>query len=192
MLEVKDNPIAENVYSNFKYFSNEYLAEGFKINVSHFGVFSQDLVNSLVEGNETLMTSLGDFKQAKKRMFSILIEGLQNVRKHAAKDLFERQIAFLLIAKNELIYKVNFGNIILNKDVELIRNKIDYINSLSNENLKIYYLKELSENVFSEKNGAGLGFIIMKMKSDNLLNYKVDTIDSNYSFLSLEVLINKV
>jgi hypothetical protein len=155
-------------------------------------VFSQDLVNSLVEGNELLMTSQGEQKQVRKRVFSILIEGLQNIRKHAEKDDLERQLAYLIIGKNDTSYKITFGNIIIDSESTEILNQILLINSLSPEDLREFYIKELSENVLSKKGGAGLGFIIMRMKSNSELKFTINKLNDQFSFLSVEINLLKV
>ena len=172
---------------NYQNCKSYYLTEKYKLTIEYFGVFSQDLVNSLVEGNELLMTSQGELKQLRKRVFSILIEGLQNIRKHAEKDDLERQVAFLIIGKNDISYRITFGNIILESEAKDITNQISHINSLSLSDLKSFYIKELSENVFSKKGGAGLGFIIMRMKSNSDLKFIVKKVNEEYSFLSVEI-----
>src|SRR5680860_576854 len=63
--------------------------------LSHFGEFSQDLVNSLSEGLEQIMRTNNVKKTIVKRMFSIMIEGLQNIRIHGAKDERGRQLGHL-------------------------------------------------------------------------------------------------
>lgn len=186
-MDTKSSLIAEDVLVNYQNCKSYYLTEKYKLTIEHFGVFSQDLVNSLVEGNELLMTSQGELKQFRKRVFSILIEGLQNIRKHAEKDDLERQVAFLIIGKNDISYRITFGNIILESEAKDITNQISHINSLSLSDLKSFYIKELSENVFSKKGGAGLGFIIMRMKSNSDLKFIVKKVNEEYSFLSVEI-----
>jgi hypothetical protein len=160
--------------------------------VSHCGTFSQDLINSLVEGNEGLMNSVGDKKILIKRVFSILIEGLQNIRVHGELDELQKQLGFVLIAKNKESYKINFGNIIKSIKSQGIIDQIEHLNSLSSPNLKMYHTKVLTEEMFSEKGGAGLGFITMKMKSNNPLNYSIHTLSDQQSFFSVEVLLSRL
>jgi hypothetical protein len=192
MLDTKNSLIAESVLVNYQEYKLYYSDEKYKITIEHFGIFSQDLVNSLVEGNEQLMISQGETKQLRKRIFSILIEGLQNIRKHAEKDDLERQIAFIIIGKNEISFKVTFGNIIFQSECSDIISHIQYINTLSQQELKKFYIKELSENVFSKKGGAGLGFIIMRMKSNSELKFNVKKVNLDYALLSVEINLSKV
>ena len=191
-MDTKNSIIAESVLVKYHDCHSRYLTQKYKVTIEHFGVFSQDLVNSLVEGNELLMTSYGEQKQLRKRVFSILIEGLQNIRKHAEKDDLERQLAYLIIGKNDTSYKITFGNIIIDSESTEILNQILLINSLSPEDLRAFYLKELSENVLSKKGGAGLGFIIMRMKSNSELKFTINKLNDEFAFLSVEINLLKV
>ncbi len=192
-MEIKENLIADQIQQFFMNCMERYVSvEKRVILISHCGVFSQDLINSLVEGNEELMSSVGDKKILIKRVFSILIEGLQNIRAHGEKDENGKQIAFVLIAKEKDTYKLNLGNIINSIDVHTIVSHIDNLNSLSPSNLKMLYTKVLTEDMFSEKGGAGLGFITMKMKSNNQLNYSITTLSESQSLFSVEVILDRI
>ena len=91
-----------------------------KILVSHYGTFSQDLVGSLSNSVEELLVSIGDKKIVIKRMFSILLEGLQNIRVHGGFDFDGRQLGFLLIGSKTENYKVIMGNIVHVEEVEKV------------------------------------------------------------------------
>ena len=54
------------------------------------------------------------------------------------------------------------------------------------------YTKVLTEDMFSEKGGAGLGFITMKMKSNNQLNYSITTLSESQSLFSVEVILDRI
>ena len=112
--------------------------------VSHFGVFSQNLVSSLTEEIENLIVSIGDKRIVIKRMFSILIEGLQNLRIHGELDSQGVQSAFLILSNDENQYKLVLSNIIKSEDVPTISKYIDQINTYSREELKAKYISVLS------------------------------------------------
>jgi hypothetical protein len=162
-----------------------------KIIVSHFGEFSQDLVNSITNGVEETMLSMGDKKGTVKKMFSILVEGLQNIRLHGVRDEMDNQSSFVIIAQDEKEYLVSFGNLIHNYAWEGIEEKIKEINSYSEEEVKNLYMEVLTNGLISSKGGAGLGFITMSMKSKNKLNYRVDKINDDLSCFYVEVKIDR-
>jgi hypothetical protein len=159
--------------------------------VAHFGEFSQDLVNSITNSVEESMLETGDKKSTIKRMFSILVEGLQNIRLHGEKDVAGNQTSFLIIAKDEEFYYVTLANLIHNRNREKIENRIIEVNKKSEEEVKNLYMEVLTNGIISNKGGAGLGFITMSMKSKNPLGYKIEEIDETLSCFSLNVSINR-
>lgn len=162
-----------------------------RVIVSHFGDFSQDLVNSLSSSIEELMIESGDKKGVVKRMFSILVEGLQNIRIHGEKDPNNKQISFLIVLQNETFYKVTFANLVKTQQVADISERIEHLNQMPPEAIKAEYMEVLSNGIISNKGGAGLGFITMVLKSKNQLNYKVEKVSEALSFLSIELTIDR-
>jgi hypothetical protein len=192
-MKIKESVIESRIKHYFKEDLNLFKSnENNAIVISHCGVFSQDLVNSLVDGNEELMRSSGDKKVLIKRVFSILIEGLQNIRIHGKEDELNNKIGFLIVSKDISRYKIVFGNLVNSNAIQSISSQIDDLNHLNSEGVKFLYNKVLTEGVFSEKGGAGLGFITLKMKSNNELKYRFSPINSLLSFFSIEVTINRL
>lgn len=191
MIESLHSAIATDAKAIFKSRKEQLSKEGFSVAVSHFGVFSQDLINSLSSGVEDLLISSGDKKHIVKRMFSILIEGLQNVRIHGEKDQYDKQIGFLQIAKCDQFYKVIFGNILSANDKEALTHYLNNINEMSEAELKEMYLDVLSMGYLSQKGGAGLGFITMKLKSANKMKFDIESISDNKFFFCIEVKLER-
>lgn len=160
--------------------------------VSHFGVFSQNLVSSLSEGIENLIVSIGDKRMIVKRMFSILIEGLQNLRLHGELDSQGVQSGFLILANNESQYKLTLANIIKNEDVETISQYIWTINNYSKEELKDKYSSVLSNEFLSEKGGAGLGLITTRIKSGNVLDFDILALSEEQSLFVLKISLDRL
>lgn len=159
--------------------------------VSHFGVLTQDLINSLSVGVEDMMASLGDKKHIIKRMFSILIEGLQNIRIHGGTNEVGEQIAFLLISKTSEAYRILLGNIVEEEDRASIKSYLGNINSHDERELKSLFLRVLKDGYLSKKGGAGLGIITMRMKSSNELAYRLYDLSNGKSFLAVQVELNR-
>ncbi|MCJ8289425.1 MAG: hypothetical protein HRT58_07145 [Crocinitomicaceae bacterium] len=160
--------------------------------VSHFGAFSQSLVSSLSEGIENLLVSIGDKRMVIKRMFSILIEGLQNLRLHGELDSQGVQSGFLVLSNDEKQYKLILANIIKTEDTQLISNYVDSINSYSKEELKKSYTSILSNEFLSPKGGAGLGLITTRIKSGNLLEFELLNLDGGQSLFVLKISIDRL
>jgi len=165
--------------------------DGWKILLCHCGTFSQDLISSLSTNTEELLTSAGDKKTVVKRAFSILIEGLQNIRLHGEYDDLKRQLGFVVVSGNKEDYKIILANIIDVKDVEKIEKYIDKINSCSEEKLKELYLSVLTNEFLSQKGGAGLGFITTRKKAGNPLNYSFYPLTNGKTLFKFEVILKR-
>ena len=188
MIEDIQNKVSEEIRLNFNRYMDLFATEDPRtVVVSPIGAFSQDLVNCLAASVEELMVTSGDGKIAVKRVFGILIEGLQNIRLHGAKDEHGRQMAYLLLARNQDDYKIVFGNLVAAEEVSNLTDYLDSINEMDGLELKDKYMEILSNGYLSQRNGSGVGFLTMRMKSGNPLYYTIDPISEAINFLTVEV-----
>jgi hypothetical protein len=187
-----ENTVVIGCNNQFLNKSKSYLEmDGSRIVVSHFGEFSQDLVNSITTRVEETMQNAGEKKGIVKRMFSLLVEGLQNIRIHGEKDNDGQQISYLIIANTEDAYHVSIANLVKNSAVEGIKERIENLNALELPEIKALYMEVLTNGIISQKGGAGLGFITMAMKSKNKLGYQIEELSSELSFFSLDMIAHK-
>lgn len=180
--------IRANLEDIYRHLHNEMSSkEGAVVVLSHFGEFSQDLVNSLSEGLEQIMTTNNVKKPIIKRMFSIMIEGLQNIRIHGAKDTQGKQLGHVIVLDEGDYYTISFGNLIDNKKKGFISEHLDKLNSMDKAEVKEYYMKVLGNGLLSEKGGAGLGFITMCLKSKSELHYKFHGCQDDFSYFEVSM-----
>lgn len=167
------------------------LIDGGTVIVHHFSEFTQDFISGITETIEEILVSNGDDQKVIRRMYTILVEGLQNIRAHAEKDEGGYRAAFLFMVKTKYSYIIKMGNLIQKNDEDLIHEYIGDINNMVEGNLRKLYVEILSSSVFTRKGGAGLGFLIMRMKSGQPLNYNIIELSNGQSFFSVEVRIER-
>lgn len=190
---MRRNTIVEKCNAQFqKIFGDLNIQADGKIIVSHFGEFSQALLNSLSTSIEDMMLDSGDKNTAVKRMFSILVEGLQNIRIHGERDKDGNQVSFLIVLKNEDDYKVTFGNLVNLKNQHKLTKRIDELNKLSADEIKRLYIETLSNGIMSTKGGAGLGFITMALKSNHGISYESVQVSDDLVFFTQAIRIDRV
>ncbi|MCH2235004.1 MAG: SiaB family protein kinase [Crocinitomicaceae bacterium] len=187
------NSVVEKCNARYQKIFGDYNinADG-KILVSHFGEFSQDLVNSLTSNIEEMMLEAGDKKGVVKRMFSVLVEGLQNIRIHGEKDDNGQQVSFLIVLRDEESYKITFGNLVKTENIQGILDRIDRLNGMETPEVKELYMETLSNGIMSNKGGAGLGFITMSLKSKNRIDYINEDVSDDLVFLSQIIMIDRI
>jgi hypothetical protein len=183
--------IAQKCNDRYNEVASAYAGDGSQLFTSHFGEFSQELVNSLSSTVEESMFEAGDKKGAVKRMFSVLVEGLQNIRIHGEKDPKGNQNAFVAIGQMPHHYKVTIGNLVPASSERFLREKIDFINQHDEAGVKSLYMEVLTNGVISSKGGAGLGFITMAMKSKNKLGYHIQPVTPELSFFTVEMTLDR-
>ena len=193
MIETTNSAISIEVKKHFLSLLEKFSSDNKKsVMVNHFGEFSQDLINSIASSVEEQMIHAGDQKKVVKRVFSILIEGLQNIRLHSERGEDGKQQAYLMLIKNPTFYKIGFGNLIQQEDIQIIEEYLARINSMDQIELKTLYTSILTNGYISKKGGAGLGFLTMRMKSENPLSYQLLKFSNGLAFFSVEVQINRV
>lgn len=158
------------------------------------GEFTQDIVKSVLSMAEKNLDYVGDELTVKKKVFNIAVECLQNICKHADKASAnnEEKSAIFMIAKSEGHYSVVSGNAIDNDTIDVLKSKIELINSLDKEGLKNLYKEMLQSAVLSDKGGAGLGFVDIARKSGNKLECHFEPVDLNTSFFCFSTQIKRV
>ncbi len=147
------------------------------------GGFSQGITESILTLAETNFDE-SEGTTIRRRVYFIMVEGLQNITRHqdktANKDVDKKSI-FVVQNRNQRYY-ITTGNIIKNKHIDSLRNKLNKINQLDKKELKKYYKETLYSGDLSDKGGAGLGLIEMARKSGNKLHYRFKKVNEEVSF----------
>lgn len=192
MPELNNSEIVTSVIrSCYQDQSDRLVSNNQTVLVSHFGAFSQNLVATLSETVENLMVSTGDQRIVVKRMFSILIEGLQNLRIHGELDESGQQTGFLILSCDASKYQLRLANIVRRENSEALANYTNTINQYSAEELKEVYSSVLSNEFISNKGGAGLGLILTRIKSGNPLNFEMVDLDEEKQLFALEITLDR-
>ena len=163
-----------------------------KILVAYDGVINGKTIDKLEKEIEKKFEEINLINSIRKKVFLVSIEILQNQFHHGAKDDVGCQHNFfILFLENNSKIKIRCANLILNIELDNLKKKLDFLNSIVDfEILKKYYLKKLEENELTQKGGAGLGFLITRKKMNSAIDYEIITINDNYSLFTFETSIN--
>ena len=130
-----------------------------------------------------------------KKLLTLMIEILENVLKYS--DHFEGFVmdhpdyhpefelnldadGFILISRNP----------VRDKDKKDITRRIDRINTSDEDGLKKIYRDTITNGIFTEKGGAGLGFIEMAKITTHSIEYSFKTLDKGFSYFEITLHIN--
>ncbi len=166
------------------------------IMLSFKGDITTDLLTSILQIVENKLDRFGESPKVKKRMFSILVECLQNLYHHIdspprSMGSGDQPSVIIMIAKNVTGYSVITGNFILNDSADWLKQKLEEINAMSSEDIKELYKSVLADGKLSEKGGGGLGMIDIARKSGEKLEFGFIPFGESRSFFSLNVKVKQ-
>ncbi len=151
----------------------------FSIVFHYCGQLDRDFIAVLATRLEDDILKYGDKKAVVKRLFSILIEGVQNVLLHGDLSVEGEQKVFLIIAKNPTNYRIVMGNYLQKEKKSYIINYIGNLNSHDEAELHKLYLQYLKEGMLNPGSHSGLGLISMRMKSNKPIEYSLYNLAEN-------------
>jgi hypothetical protein len=159
------------------------------------GKVNKEVLLDILPIIEGILDSLGVNLQKKRKIVNIAIEVLQNLQLHAfpiGENAYDLEPMFL-VAKNENNIAITIGNLIHNSEQDILKDKLNKINSLNDEEIKFLYGVIMKQTVvkFSTKGGAGLGLIDMKKKSGNPLTFSFQKVDDSVSYFSLKISVSE-
>ncbi len=135
------------------------------------------------------------YTNARKKLFKIFIELSQNVSNysedyHMVNNVQRIGIGELTLREHKGMYSFTTKNQVKKSDANILAERCEIVNA--SDQLRLRELKrEQRLNSPGEKFGARIGLIQAVMLSKNKLDYKIESIDNNYSYFSLTVKIDK-
>jgi translation initiation factor 2 beta subunit (eIF-2beta)/eIF-5 len=176
---------------------NEYYSRlnGGDVLMAFKGSISSELISNVLEVVESRMDEYREGSKIRKKVYNVLVESLQNLYHHIEvlpeemQKEFDDKFGILVVSRQDARYKISTGNFIGQDKVDVLRNKIDKINSMSRDELKDMYKFILNHQRLSEKGGGGLGLVDIARKTGNQLDYTFEKFDDAYYFFNLDVFI---
>jgi hypothetical protein len=176
---------------------NEYFTELHtgEVLLSCKGSITSDVISNILADVEKYFDNNNpEETKARKKIYNVLVESLQNLFHHNI-DLPEefhvdKKFIVVVITKNEGEYRIINGNYITASKIKFLSEKIDKINSLTQEELKEMYKFILNHQKLSAKGGGGLGLIDIARKTGKKMEYKFHQVSEEYYFYSLNIFIS--
>lgn len=179
----KKNNLAFNLFESIQGSTMEY---------TYRGSFTTKITDTILSLTESNLQNDNVEKKIRKRVFFIIVEGLQNVTRHQSSDESDELAGYpglFVVQYKPDGYYITTGNLIKTSHQNTIKEQIDKINDLDKNQLKKYSLEVLDEGEYSDKGGAGLGLIEIARKSGCKLIYDFESINEDFSFFYLHTKI---
>ncbi len=157
------------------------------------GHISPDVGKEVLSFTETKLSEEDVESNIRKRVFSILVEILENVAKYStgreSEEKFGMPVA--MIKMEDKVFSLTTGNLILNEDVDHLKEKLDTINRYDKIGLKELFRQSLSGQTISTDSTGNMGLIDMARKSGSKLVYQFEKINDKYSYYTLTVKVEE-
>lgn len=164
--------------------------------LDYSGLLSYDKISDILNQLKIKTRSYNFDLAVYKKLLSASIEILENIYKYHEyfEDRIEENNSLIPIFKIESSttdFYLIAGNPILHDDKEKLKERIDNINKLDRQELRMLYKSTITNGQFSSKGGAGLGFIELAKMSPEKIIYSFNEIDKEFSYFLLEIKISK-
>ncbi|MCU0456008.1 MAG: DUF1987 domain-containing protein [Bacteroidales bacterium] len=132
-------------------------------------------------------------KTTAKRAYSILVEILENISKHSICKSYSAINAPCTVSVSQAPEKIiiNAGNPISNEKRDILAAQLELVNNLDQVALVSLYEDKINRKAKKNERNAGLGFLLMRIKSGNRIEYSFSKIAGNIWYFSVKILINK-
>jgi hypothetical protein len=157
------------------------------LNYIYRGLFTDKITDNILALAESNLVKKEDPRALKRKVYNVMVEGLQNITKHQADidQSVKNNFGVFVLKKENLKYFITTGNLIENENIDSLKAQIEQVNKLDEDELKAYHRQVLVDGKISSKGGAGLGLIDMARKSGNKLLYAFEKVDDKYSYFYL-------
>lgn len=153
------------------------------------GHITPEVGKEVLSFTETKLAEDDIESNVRRRVFSILVEIIENVAKYSpGRDPEEKYgMPIAMIRLENKIYTLTTGNLILNENVDNLKEKLDFINKNDKKGLKELFRKSLSDQSIQSDSTGNMGLIDMARKSGSKLDYQFDRVNDLYSYYILNV-----
>ena len=159
---------------------NRMLADN-SISVIYSGPIWPDGIDGMAEMLQRGLDFDDISASASQSVFSIFIEQMNNILMHAAEkkdfndsDNMLKKVAngICIIGVQDKTYFIQSGNVVTDRSATILKERIDFINTLDKKELRKYYKERMSaENDNPESAGAGLGLIEIARRATSKIEY---------------------
>ena len=133
---------------------------------------------------------------AHKKVFSIFVEGVQNVIRYSAESLgpedqdeSEVRYGLVTIGQDPKGISVQCGNLIYNKDVQKMKERVNQVEGKDKDQLKKLYKQKMMEGPEEGSKGASLGLVEMARRSGYPIEFAFEEINQEHTFFCIKAIV---
>ena len=164
-----------------------------EIKLVYEGKVTHQVTKAFIALAEAQMEEDEETARVQRMVFHVMVECLQNISRHAeefevGEGLFSGKGLFM-VSNTDDSYWITTGNAIAREKIEDLKSILEEVNQLSRPELKELYKKQMRDGRLSDKGGAGLGFIDIRRKTGETLDFHFLPINENTAFFLFTTII---
>lgn len=161
--------------------------------LNYAGPVNRRIIDHLLKDLKNSKDFLHLNKTTAKRIYSIVVEILENIQKHSIKEPSpeKRSQPFISAEKINDRTIIQAGNPVSREKEGKLKAIIELINCIDNHELTGLYEDKIGSKSNPNGNGAGLGFILMRLKSGNKIEYSFTPINESLALFKIQITVNK-
>lgn len=156
------------------------------------GHLSTDIEKQVLSFTETRMSE-GDLElKVRRKVFSIMVECLQNISKYNPGFEIEEKygMPIAMVISEDQGMRLTTGNLIRNSQIPSLLDKLKTVNRYDRKGLKeLYRISLAGEDLKAEHTGI-MGLIDIARKSGHKLDYEFEEVNAEFSYYVLSVLVD--
>ena len=160
--------------------------------IDYRGIIKYETIGELSHKLKQQVTAAGLPVGIYKRVLLIMIESLENIMKHSVtppRDSGEEFLPSLSIVNKNNELTILSSNLIKAEDILPLRSRIDHLNSLDMQSLKNVYKDTITDGVFTNTGGAGLGLIEIVKISGKPIHYEFLSVGDTVALYKQQVIV---
>ncbi len=159
---------------------------------AHSGPVSYKIIDRLLKDLKKSSEFREMHKTTARRVYAIIVEILENIAKHSVrKSSGTLTQPFISVEKSGDKVIIKAGNPVTADKKENLAAQLDQVNHLDDVALTSFYEDRINRKSKKNENGAGLGFILIRLKSGNRIDFSFSEVASNMSDFNIQITVNK-
>jgi len=168
-------------------------------------IYSGPIWSSGIDGIAEMLLKRLEFDDislnASQAVFSIFVEQMNNIMMYSADkerktssegDSLEVSKGIFILGIKDAKYFIQCGNVVTEYSAQILKTRIDHLNTLDKKGLRQYYKQQLhAENDNPESKGAGIGLIEIARRASAPIEYKLEPYSEGLHYFTMYITVQQ-
>ncbi len=164
--------------------------------LDHTGIIHYETIGELIHTFKDQIHVKGIQTGTYKKILLVMIESLENIMKHSeccssGQNPASTYMPVFSIRKNVSHFIIASSNPVKKQSIPAFKDRLEYLNTLDQQGLKDFYKKTITNGLFTNRGGAGLGLIEIAKISGKKFTYEFSPLDDHCDQFNMIITIDE-